>query len=99
VVIGYVPATDAVPFTLLIATLREDKLTFAGPVRDGISQRALKELQQRLPEIEQQEPVLRGLHYFNAVWVRPEIFCEIRQDGFDRDGFFLRPAFKSLLRN
>lgn len=99
VVVGYVPATDSVPFTLLVATLREDKLTFAGPVRQGIGERSLKELENRLPQLEQQEPVLRGLKFLNAIWVKPELFCEVHQDGFDRDGHFLKPALKGLLRN
>jgi hypothetical protein len=32
-----------------------------------------------------------------AIWVKPQVFCEVRQSGFDRDGHLTDPSFKDLL--
>ncbi len=100
VILGYIPATEAVPFTLLVAAAHDDKLLFGGPVRDGLTQKVVKELIKRFEGLEQPQPVaaFRHVQFLGAVWLKPEVFCEIHQDGFDRDGVLLKPNFKALLK-
>jgi ATP-dependent DNA ligase len=81
---------------LVIATLVDGKIKFAGVVRRGFDSRNSDELLRRLSPLVQPEPFIRGLNT-KAIWVKPEVFCEIRQSGFDRDGRLKDPSFKDVM--
>jgi hypothetical protein len=101
VIIGYLVDTDQklrkdVITGLVLATVLDGQLRFAGVVRRGFDARNSDELLKRLAPLVQKQPFISGLNV-PAVWVKPQVFCEVRQSGFDRDGRLMNPAFKELL--
>ncbi len=96
VIVGIVPASAGQAPGLVLATLREGKLSFAGVVRGGVSQRP--ELLDRLSKLGRSRPLIDGLK-LDAVWVRPEVFCEVHQSGVDADGQFVDPKLKGLIED
>ncbi|HLJ92372.1 MAG TPA: hypothetical protein VKU02_04185 [Gemmataceae bacterium] len=101
VIVGYTVATNQKLgkeriTSLMLATLIDGKIKFAGVVRRGFEGRASDDLLRRLTPLVQNEPFIRGLNT-QAIWVKPKVFCEIRQSGFDADGHLKDPNFKDLL--
>jgi hypothetical protein len=96
VVVGIVPASAGQAPGLVLATLREGQLSFAGVVRGGVSQRP--ELLDRLSKLGRSRPLIDGLK-LDAVWVRPEVFCEVHQSGVDAGGQFVDPKLKGLIED
>jgi hypothetical protein len=101
VILGYTADTDAKTRKetltgLIVATLVDGRVKFAGEVRRGITTRASDELLKRLTPLVQKEPFIKGLS-MPATWVKPQVYCEIRQSGFDRDGHLKDPSFKDIL--
>jgi hypothetical protein len=94
VVVGFLPAAEGRPPGLIVATLRQGQLTFAGIVRKGLDKKP--ELLDRLSKISSSRPMLEGLR-LNAVWVRPELFCEVHQSGTDAKGEMVDPHLKGLI--
>jgi hypothetical protein len=102
VIIGYTVVNDSqrpkeTVTSLVLATLVGGQLTYAGVVKRGIQPRASDELLARLAPLVQREPFLPGLKMPAIVWVKPKVFCEVRQSGFDADGRLVDPNFKDLL--
>jgi hypothetical protein len=101
VIIGYTVVTDQKlgkdrVTSLVVATLIDGKIKLAGVVRRGFDQRSSDELLKRLVPLVQKEPFVRGVS-MEAIWVKPQVFCEVHQSGFDRDGRLKDPSFKDLL--
>jgi hypothetical protein len=101
VVIGYTVVTDQklrkdTVTSLIVATLIDGRIKFAGVVRRGLDSRTSDELLKRLAPLVQDEPFVQGLK-MQAIWVKPQVLCEVRQSGFDRDGHLMDPNFKDLL--
>jgi hypothetical protein len=83
--------------SLLLASVFEGQLKFAGSVRRGIGPQASDELLGQLAPLVQQQPFLPGLNIPAVVWIKPQLFCEVHQSGFDADGRLQHPKFKGLL--
>jgi hypothetical protein len=79
-----------------LARLHQGQLTFAGVVRDKMSQKP--ELLDRLSKLGTARPAVEGLD-IKAVWVRPELFCEVHQSGEDDKGKLVDPSMKSLVED
>lgn len=94
VVLGYVSDGEGSPVGLLLATMKDGKLSYAGMVRQGVEQ--VQELKQRLDRLEPRESPIGGLS-IKAVWVQPKVLCEVHSTGLDDQGFLKDPNFKSLL--
>jgi len=97
-VIGYVIEKDKTLAGLVVATLNGDKLSYAGVVRRGYSAEDTKELLQRLAPLVRPTPFFPNVR-ISAIWVNPEVFCEVHQSGFDDQGYLKDPSFKALLDN
>jgi hypothetical protein len=82
--------------SLVLATVLDGQLKYVGQVRRGIDPRASDELLKRLPPLVQREPFISGLT-LRAIWVKPEVYCEVHQSGFDLEGHLSSPRFKDLL--
>jgi hypothetical protein len=101
VIIGYIIAGEKETGQLgglVLATLKDDKLVYAGICRRGWLPEVTQELAQRFPPLVREVPFLPGLK-LSATWLQPEILCEVHSSGWDSDGTMLvDPAFKALLR-
>jgi hypothetical protein len=95
-VIGYVVEKDKTLSGLVLATLEGDKLRYAGVVQRGFSPEESKELLQRLAPLVRTTPFLPNVR-ISAIWVNPEIFCEVHQSGYDEAGHLKDPSFYALL--
>jgi len=82
--------------SLVLATLRDGRISYTGVVRKGFNQRASDELVKRLTPLVQDEPLIPGLR-LPAIWVKPQVFCEVHQSGLDVDGHLKEPKFRDLL--
>jgi hypothetical protein len=96
VVIGYMLEKDKSLSGLVVATLQGDRLGYAGVVKRGFTPEDSKELLQRLIPLERPTPYFPNLK-LAAIWVKPEVVCEVHQSGFDEDGHLKDPNFAALL--
>jgi hypothetical protein len=94
VIVGFVPASNGQEPGLVLATLRQGQLTFAGVVRNGLKQKP--ELLDRLAKLGRSRSPVDGLN-LDAVWVRPELTCEVHQSGADDKGELVDPNLKGLV--
>jgi hypothetical protein len=97
-IIGYTVDEDKMISGLLVGRLDRDKLRYAGVVKRGFTPESSKELVERLKPLERPTPFFPNLS-LSAVWVQPEVFCEIQQAGFDDFGYFKDPSFEGLLED
>jgi hypothetical protein len=95
VIIGYT-VEDKVVSGLVLARLDNDKLKYAGVVQRGFTPQASEDLFKRLAPLVQPEPLFPNLKV-PAIWVKPSVFCEVRQSGYDDQGRFKDPSFAGLL--
>lgn len=96
VVIGYLQGDEGALTGLVLATLKDKRLSYAGTVERGFSVQATQELLRVLPRLRVPEPLIRGLRN-PAIWVKPEVFCEVHHSGFDDQGHVVKPNFAGLL--
>jgi hypothetical protein len=95
-VIGYMLEDDGQLSSLVLATLDVSKIKYAGVVRRGFTPEASTELLARLAPLEQPTPLIPGLK-LTAIWVAPEVFCEVHQSGYDESGQLKDANFGNLL--
>jgi hypothetical protein len=97
VVIGYIPGDDGRSISgLVVATLRQGQLTYAGTVRSGFIPEQSPALLKKLAKLSSEAPLLNGVDV-KAKWVKPELFCEVHQSGFDDNGVLVDPKFKGII--
>jgi hypothetical protein len=96
VVIGYVPGENGRIDGLVLATLREGTLTFAGTVSSGLGKTESAALAKRLGPLTSKTPLVSGVDV-KAVWVKPEVFCEVHQSGATTKGQLIDPRFKAVI--
>jgi hypothetical protein len=98
VVIGYVKDEAGKVTGLVVAALREGKLKYAGVVQKGLDAAESQSLIGKLAGMVDARPLLDGIDV-KAVWVKPELFCEIHRSGFDLKGQLIDPFFKGLIED
>ena len=96
VIVGIVPASGGQPPGLVLARLRDGQLAFAGVVRSGLNK--MPGVLDRLSKLGRTRPLVEGLN-LDAVWVRPEVFCEVHQSGSNSKGEFVDPTLKGLIED
>jgi hypothetical protein len=96
VIVGYVTDEDGNPSRLVVGSLRNGKLSYAGTVKKGILPEEADELQKKLAKLVRPEPLIRGLSIPGAIWVKGDLQCEVHQSGFDPQGHLIDPVFKTL---
>jgi hypothetical protein len=98
VIIGYTLEGKAKVSSLIVATLRNDQLKYAGVVRRGLTPANNKELFPLLTEIRRPDPIIPDLKIAAAIWVDPEVFCEVRYSGLDDFGRLKDAELTGLLQ-
>jgi len=96
VVIGYMVEGKQLA-GLVLATLEQDRLTYVGTVRKGFTEQQSQEILQQLATAVRPEPLIKGLT-LSAIWVKPEVFCEVHHSGADKDGMLVNMNFGGLLK-
>jgi bifunctional non-homologous end joining protein LigD len=84
---------------LLVGAYIDGKLTWIGQVGTGFTDRMLKDLMQRLQELETEHPPIDdpGLRKVKgARWTRPELVCEVEFLQMTAVGKLRAPSFKGL---
>jgi hypothetical protein len=99
VVVGYIPGKDGEVSGLILATLRDGELSYAGTVTTGVNQKDAPDLQKKLAPLTSKNPLLKGLDVKSAVWVEPKVFCEVHQSGKDDKGQLVKPALKGVVED
>jgi len=97
-VVGYIPPGEKTPLGLVLASWDDfqRRITYRGVVERGISKKQYDDLLRRLKKLTIPRPVFEGMPV-TAIWVKPEIFCEIHQSGADSKGELINPNFGSFL--
>jgi hypothetical protein len=96
VIIGYITDNKDNLSGLVVATMFEDVVRFGGLIRTGWKDDDGKEILSRLSGLRRPNPILEDIP-FTAVWVKPEVYCEVHQSGWGKDGRLIDPRFKGLL--
>ncbi len=95
VIIGYLLDNDQLT-GLLVARARAGRLVYAGIVRKGFEKDA-RALLTQLAAIRQEKPYISGLEV-NAIWVSPQVVCDVHQSGTDANGLLASPNYKALVK-
>jgi bifunctional non-homologous end joining protein LigD len=86
--------------SLLLGVQGADGLEYAGHVGTGFSTAVLADLQRRLGALRRDSsPYATAMpreHARDAVWVEPELVCEVEHAQWTRDGRLRHPSYKGL---
>jgi hypothetical protein len=96
VILGYI-LEDGQINGLVLGVLDGEKIKYGGIVKKGFTPETNKELLEKLKSITQPDPAIKKLQV-TAVWVRPELFCDVHHSGFNEEGKLEEPNFSSLLK-
>ena len=96
VIVGYNLGPDKELSELVLGALQDDQIRYAGRVKRGFSPETSKDLIARLTPLTVPTPFIPDLQ-FTAIWVKPALFCEVHQSGYDEQGYLKNPRYHSLL--
>jgi len=85
--------------SLLLALPTPDGWAYAGHVGTGFSAATLRQVGERLEPLRRDDPVLDDVpreHARHAVWVEPELVCDVEYTEWTRDGRLRHPSYKGL---
>ncbi len=88
------------PFSsLLLGTFEDGKLNYAGKVGTGFSSAVMSALAKRFKPIERKTSAfveVPASERRDAVWLQPELVCEVEYTEWTRDGRLRHPSFQAL---
>ena len=85
--------------SLLLGVHEGDRLVYAGHVGTGFSAATLTMLGKALAPLKREAPALDDVpreHARSAVWVEPELVCDVEFTEWTRDGRLRHPSYKGL---
>jgi len=94
VIVGYTAGRDGL-HSLLVATLRQRALRYAGQLRRGLTRPLQADLAGRLARRRRSQPVVTCPR--PALWVEPELYCLVQCFGWTPRGHLRYPIFRRLL--
>jgi hypothetical protein len=95
VIVGYT-TKDGELDGLVVATVEDDELSYAGIVPASTDPEARKDLLSQFGSLKVDKPVFPDLEV-KAVWLKPRVFCEVESAGVDEDDVLKEPKFKGLV--
>jgi hypothetical protein len=96
VILGYNLGPDKQLAELVVGTLQDDSIRYAGRVQQGFAPEQSKQLIEAMKNLVVPAPLIADLQ-FAAVWVKPQLFCEVHQSGYDDQGHLKNPKYHGLL--
>jgi hypothetical protein len=96
VILGYNLGPDKQLTELVLGTLRDSSVRYAGRVQQGFSPEQSKQLLEAMKNLVVTAPLIADLQ-FPAIWVKPQLFCEVHQSGYDDQGHLKNPRYHGLL--
>ena|GEM_PF-1904112 len=94
VIVGYT-TKDGELDALVVATVQDDELSYAGIVPASKDPEVRKDLLSRFGSLKVDTPVFPDLEV-KAIWVQPRLFCKVESAGVDEDEVLKEPKFKGL---
>jgi hypothetical protein len=94
VIVGYT-TKDGELDGLVVATVEDDELSYAGIVPASKDPAVRKDLLSRFGSLKVDTPVFADLEV-KAIWLQPRLFCEVESAGVDEDQVLKEPEFKGL---
>lgn len=84
--------------SLLLGYFKDQKLVFAGHCGTGFNESQLKELHEKMINLKTHNPVFANLPKTNepAVWIKPELVCEVKFSEWTNEGIMRAPVFLGL---
>jgi bifunctional non-homologous end joining protein LigD len=95
VIIGYTPSPEGIG-SLLVASAYQGPLRYVGQVRTGLSEQLKKDLGQSLARLRRHQPVVACRR--SALWVEPDLYCQVRFLHGSGRGQLRSPCFLGLLK-
>lgn len=98
VIVGYIASSARTGFRSLLLGVREGKaLRYCGKVGTGFDQALLEDIGARLQKLVTDEPVVDDPPRIKgAIWVKPQLVCEVEYTEVTRDGALRHPSFQGL---
>jgi hypothetical protein len=94
VIVGYT-TKDGELDGLIVATVQDDELSYAGIVPASKDPAVRNDLLSRFGSLKVDTPVFPDLEV-KAIWVQPRLFCQVESAGVDEDEVLKEPEFKGL---
>ena len=94
VIVGYT-TKDGELDALVVATVQDDELSYAGIVPASKDPEVRKDLLSRFGSLKVDTPVFPDLEV-KAIWLQPRLFCKVESAGVDEDEVLKEPKFKGL---
>jgi ATP-dependent DNA ligase len=97
VILGYNLGPEKELAELILGTLRDDEIRYAGRVKRGFNPENGEELLDKLKPLVVSTSAVPGI-LVTATWVKPQLFCEVHQSGYDDEGHLKDPRYHGLLK-
>ena len=94
VIVGYT-TKDGELDGLVVATVQDDELSYAGIVPASKDPTVREDLLNRFGSLKVDTPVFPDLEV-KAIWLQPRLFCAVESAGVDEDEVLKEPKFKGL---
>jgi hypothetical protein len=94
IIVGYT-TKDGELDGLVVATVQNDELSYAGIVPASKDPAVRKDLLSRFGSLKVDTPVFPDLEV-EAIWLQPRLFCAVESAGVDEDEVLKEPQFKGL---
>lgn len=95
-IFGYRKNLAGEPTSLLLATTVKGRMKYVGMISVvGIPEEALQTLIARMPNLTQNNPFVKCR--YKAVWLRPQLMCEVEFEDWTRGKQLKKPQFLQLL--
>jgi hypothetical protein len=94
IIVGYTTKDEELD-GLVVATVQDDELSYAGIVPASKDPAVREDLLSRFGSLKVDTPVFPDLEV-KAIWLQPKLYCKVESSGIDEDEVLKEPEFKGL---